>query len=196
MAKKIKQYKKSEISTTNIGEYVRIEDIKEFLPPDFQIIRPVVAVYTYLLENKQDKVLALKKQYDVAIAKSLKPKKFSLSFEANLSLDGEADWDGNMTYLDLDTNDALEKMESRLDYFVQEAQEVVTEIVQEFREKLVGLYSDMIPSVSLYNQELGELAWAVFDNPFDEKTGSGLNLYSSNTQKTKKSSAKSTKTKK
>ncbi len=187
----IKRYSATNAKQHAKGQYVRIDDIKQYLPKDLEILNPTAEVYTYLLDNKKSKVLALKKEYDADINKITKPRKITMTFNIESREGLEVCWEGDMPNVDIDTYGAIGDIECKLDDIEIEIKEKIQKLIEPYKEKLKQLYSDMNPQILLEKHQLVELAYAIFEsNEFDEHHGRLMDLYPKEKTKKKKTNAK------
>jgi hypothetical protein len=183
----IKRYNRTSDKPDGRGQYVRIKDIKQFLPEDMQVFEPEAEVYTYLMDNKRTEVIALKKEFDAKRNAIIKPRKFNVTVTVAVDSFSGVDFDwhrnsGNAFFDDDSLADAYEKIEK----VQEEIDDELTKLIKPYKAKLKKLYSDMKPAVALSEEELGGLSYHVFEYDFDVKTGEKLMMYPTK-KKTKKS---------
>ena len=154
-------------------------------------VNPKAEVYTYLLENKRDKVLALREQYNAAMAKATKQKTFTVTFPLEVDpYELRVSWDdAHKSNISFDTGDMYTSINDKMLLFQQDINERIRKITTTYKEKLKRLYSDMVPPISLDFQDLIELADTVFEmEDFDAHSGKLMGMYFE-----KKTMAKNTK---
>jgi hypothetical protein len=174
----IKRYSGKNAKEDGRGQFVLIKDIKKYLPEDMQALEPEAEVYTYLMDNKHSEVIALKKEFDGKRNAIMKPRKFNVTVTVAVdSFSGvDFDWHRNQgsAFFDDDSlddaYDMVEKMQEKID-------DELTKLIKPYKDKLKKLYSDMKPAVALSEEELGGLAYHVFEYNFDVKTGEKLMIY-------------------
>jgi hypothetical protein len=154
-------------------------------------VNPKAEVYTYLLENKRDKVLALREQYNAAMTKATKQKTFTVTFPLEVDpYDLQVSWDdARQSEIFFDTGEMYTRINDKMRVFEQEINKHIRKITATYKEKLKRLYSDMVPSVSLDFQDFIELADTIFElKEFDAYYGKLMGMYFE-----KKTMAKNTK---
>ena len=165
------------------GQYVRIKDIKQFLPEDMQVFEPEAEVYTYLMDYKRTEVIALKKEFDAKRNAIIKPRKFNVTVTVAVDSFSGVDFDwhynkGNAFFNDGSLDDAynmVEKAQEKID-------DELTKLIKPYKAKLKKLYSDMKPAIVLSEDDLGGLSYHVFEYNFDVKTGQKLMMYPQQTK--------------
>jgi len=183
----IKRYNVTTGKPDGRGQYVLIKDIKQFLPEDLQVFEPAAEVYTYLMDNKRTEVIALKKEFDAKRNKITKPRKFNMTVTVQVdSHDGcDFDWHRNQGSAFF-SDDSLDKAYETMEKIQDKINSELTNLIKPYKAKLKKLYSGMKPAIVLSEEELGGLAYHVFEYNFDVNTGQKLMMYPTK-KKTKKS---------
>jgi hypothetical protein len=182
----IKRYNVTTGKPDGRGQYVLIKDIKQFLPEDLQVFEPEAEVYIYLMDNKRTEVIALKKEFDAKRNKITKPRKFNVTLTAQIDSHGgcDFDWHRNHGSAFFD-DDVLDKPQRIMEEIEDKVNTELTNLIKPYKAKLKKLYSGMKPALVLSEEELGSLAYHVFEYNFDADTGQRLMLYPTK-KKTKK----------
>jgi hypothetical protein len=174
----IRRYSAKDSKPDGRGQYVLIKDIKQYLPEDMQMLDEESEVYTYLMDNKCDEVIALKKEFDAQRTEIIKPRKFNVTVTVAVDSFSGVDFDwhrnrGTAFFSDDSLADAYEKIEK----MQEEIDDELTKLIKPYKAKLKKLYSDVKPKVVLEDEDLSALAYHVFEYNFDVKTGEKLIMY-------------------
>ena len=171
----IRRYSAKDSKPDGRGQYVLIKDIKQYLPEDMQMLDEESEVYTYLMDNKCDEVIALKKEFDAQRAEITKPREFTTKVTVT-TYETEFDWHRDYSYANFD-DDILEDTERSIQKIQEQVDKELRKMSKEYKAKLKKLYSDIKPKVVLEDEDLSALAYHIFEYKFDVKTGEKLMMY-------------------